>query len=347
MDSLTQIILGAAVGEATLGKKIGNKALLWGAIGGTIPDLDVFVGKLFDTVTELDIHRGFSHSIIFSLLMAPILGYLVNKLYQKSEEATWRGWTLLFFWALFTHPLLDSFTTWGTQIFWPMDYRVAFHSIFVIDPLYTVPFLISTIAVLFYKRDSQIRRRWNRFGIFYSTAYLGVTLLIKTHVNEVVVDSLRRQDIAFESFQTRPTPFNTILWAANVELEDDFLMSYFSLLDTKPELVFKRIPKDRILQDDVAQEYGFQRLQFLTKGYYTLEQRSDTLVMNDLRFGELSGWESIPNDGLSVKEEEHNFVFSYYLTRNEDGSLQVDRKPNDVSKAKEAMSGLWKRLKGE
>ena len=46
MDSITQIVLGAACGEAILGKKIGNRALLFGAIGGTIPDLDVFIGKL-------------------------------------------------------------------------------------------------------------------------------------------------------------------------------------------------------------------------------------------------------------------------------------------------------------
>ncbi|NBG67350.1 metal-dependent hydrolase [Acidiluteibacter ferrifornacis] len=346
MDSLTQIVLGAAVGEATLGKKIGNKALLWGAIGGTIPDLDVFVGKLFDTVTELDIHRGFSHSILFSLLLAPVLGFIVNKWYQKSNEANWRDWTLLFFWALFTHPLLDSFTTWGTQIFWPMDYRVAFHSIFVIDPLYTLPFLISTIAVLFYQRESPIRRRWNRFGILYSTAYLGITLLIKTHVNEVVVDSLKQQQIQFESFQTRPTPFNTLLWATNVELEDDFLMGYYSLFDKQPKVIFKRIAKQHLLQREVEKENDFQRLQFLTKGYYTLEQFSDTLVMNDLRFGEFSGWNSIAETTNSVSEE-NDFVFTYYLTRDNEGQLVVHRKPNQMRKAKEAMNGLWNRLKGE
>ena len=68
MDSLTQIVLGASVGEATLGKKIGNKALLWGAIAGTIPDLDVFIGHYVDSVTKNEIHRGFSHSILFCVL---------------------------------------------------------------------------------------------------------------------------------------------------------------------------------------------------------------------------------------------------------------------------------------
>lgn len=72
MDSLTQIVLGAAVGEAVLGKKIGNKAMLYGAIAGTIPDLDVISSFFTDTVTALEIHRGFTHSILFSVIFAPI-----------------------------------------------------------------------------------------------------------------------------------------------------------------------------------------------------------------------------------------------------------------------------------
>ena len=64
MDSLTQIVLGAAVGEAVLGRKIGNKAILWGAIAGTIPDLDVLSKLFVDDVTANEWHRGFSHSIL-------------------------------------------------------------------------------------------------------------------------------------------------------------------------------------------------------------------------------------------------------------------------------------------
>ena len=52
MDSVTQITLGAAVGEAVLGRKIGGRAMLWGAIAGTLPDLDVFV-PLGDVVKDL------------------------------------------------------------------------------------------------------------------------------------------------------------------------------------------------------------------------------------------------------------------------------------------------------
>ncbi|HAB26726.1 MAG TPA: metal-dependent hydrolase, partial [Xanthomarina gelatinilytica] len=76
MDSLTQIVLGAAVGEAVLGKKVGNKAMLYGAIAGTIPDLDILASYVTDTVTALEIHRGFTHSIFFSVFFAPIFGWL-------------------------------------------------------------------------------------------------------------------------------------------------------------------------------------------------------------------------------------------------------------------------------
>jgi len=84
MDSLTQIVLGAAVGELAQGKKLGNRAMIWGAIAGTIPDLDVFVGKLYkDPVDELAFHRGISHSFFFALTFSMVLSYLTYWLYDK------------------------------------------------------------------------------------------------------------------------------------------------------------------------------------------------------------------------------------------------------------------------
>ena len=81
MDSLTQIVLGAAVGEAVLGKKVGNKAALWGGIIATIPDLDVIPGNLIveSSIDQLLFHRGFSHSILFSVLFAFPFAWLIKK----------------------------------------------------------------------------------------------------------------------------------------------------------------------------------------------------------------------------------------------------------------------------
>jgi membrane-bound metal-dependent hydrolase YbcI (DUF457 family) len=114
MDSLTQIILGAACGEAVLGKKIGNKALVFGAIGGTIPDLDVFIGPLLydNEIQAMAFHRGFMHSILFSVIGALALVWLSFKLYNKGKRfgsSTLKDWMLLFFWSLFTHPTFRLF----------------------------------------------------------------------------------------------------------------------------------------------------------------------------------------------------------------------------------------------
>ena len=90
MDSLTQIVLGAAVGEAVLGKKIGNRAMLWGAIGGTLPDLDIIANFFVNDLQALVIHRGFSHSLLFGVLMPILLAWLVKRLYDSQwYKATW------------------------------------------------------------------------------------------------------------------------------------------------------------------------------------------------------------------------------------------------------------------
>ena len=191
MDSLTQIVLGAAVGEATLGKRVGNKALFYGAIAGTIPDLDVLFGKLTDTITAIEWHRGFSHSLMFCVIFSFILGWFVNRIERKANLG-WKPWTKLFFLGLFTHVLLDAFTSWGTQILWPLNTRFAFNSIFVIDPLYTIPFLVCTIAVLFYKRESKGRKRWNTIGLLVSTSYLLATLGIKVLATQQFIKALEK-----------------------------------------------------------------------------------------------------------------------------------------------------------
>ncbi len=87
MDSLTQIMLSAPCGEAVLGKKIDNKALLFGVIGGTIPDLDVLVGNLAhdNEIDAMLFHRGFMYSILFSVVGTFVFGmitYGINSLYM-------------------------------------------------------------------------------------------------------------------------------------------------------------------------------------------------------------------------------------------------------------------------
>ncbi|HLW38739.1 MAG TPA: metal-dependent hydrolase [Brumimicrobium sp.] len=331
MDSLTQIVLGAAVGEAVLGKKVGNRAVFYGAIAGTIPDLDVIASYFVDTVRALEIHRGFTHSIFFSVVFAPIFGYLVSRIDSYKSV---KGWTLLFFWGFITHPILDAHTTWGTQLFWPLDIRLDFRTIFVIDPLYTLPFLIFLLIAMFYKKEDPQRQFYNRTGLIVSTSYLALAFLLKGISFVQFKDALAEQGIQYEEIETKPSPMNTILWTANVKRETDFLIGSYSFFD-KSEIQFYHYPKNHHLIEHLIENEKMQRMIRITNGWFTIIEKENSLYFNDLRFGL-----------LSTQEEATNFVFQYEIIENKDETITFKEVEKEMADGKELMQELWERLKG-
>ena len=333
MDSLTQIVLGAAVGEAVLGRKVGNKAVLWGAIAGTIPDLDVVFSLFYDKVTANELHRGFSHSIVFCLLVAPILGGLVFRLYKK-KWASFKGWTLLFFLSLVTHPLLDAHTTWGTQLLWPLPVKLSYKNIFVIDPLYTLPFLVFLVAAMCYKRESSKRKRLNLIGLCVSSSYMVLTLFAKAYTYTIFKNSLDNQHIAYTEIQTKPTPLNAVLWTANVATENSYLIGYYSFFDSSKHVDFAEFPKNRHLLGAWKNAPVVKRLQQMSQGWYTISQKEGILYFNDLRFGLM---------GVSLSDD--RFVFSYELFE-EGGKLQAKEREKRPADIKPLLQNLWTRILG-
>lgn len=330
MDSLTQIILGAAVGEAVLGKKVGNKAMLYGAIAGTIPDLDIFASYFTDTVSALYIHRGFTHSIVFSMLFAPIFGWIVSR-YEAYNN--WKGWTWLFFWAFVTHPILDAHTTWGTQLFWPFDLRLAFKTIFVVDPLYTLPFLVFLILAMKQKRSSTQRGFYNKLGLTISTSYLVLTFLLKWISFNQFENALETQNINYIQLDTRPSPLNTVLWSANVETEDAYLLGNYSFFDTQP-IHFETYPKNHELLGHLKENETVKRMIGISEGWYTITKKDETLYYNDLRFGL-----------LSLAPNTQNFVFQYQIEVTDTNQVDFIEVEKDRQDGKKLLSELWRRVK--
>ncbi len=334
MDSLTQIVLGAAVGEAAIGKKVGNKAMLWGAIAGTIPDLDVLTKFFVDNVTANEWHRGFSHSILFSIIASPILGWVVAKLY-KNKEADWKDWTKLMFLGLFTHPILDAFTTWGTQLFWPFNYKVAINNIFVVDPLYSIPFLVFVIVAMFYKRTDYRRRKFNHLGLYVSSSYMVLTLVLQQIAKANFSSNLANQQIPYNEIQTRPTPLNSILWTANIETDDSFLIGYYSLLDEDDKVDFFEYPKNHHLLGTMKDDPLIERLIKLSEGWYTIEKKDSHIYFNDLRFGT-----------LGIASQAKRFVFSYELYYDDQRNLQAKEREREVNEASPMLKKLFTRVLG-
>lgn len=333
MDSVTQIVLGAAVGEKILGKKLGNKALLYGAIAGTIPDLDVYVGKLFDPITAIEIHRGFSHSVLFFVLLSPLLGWLTSRIEQKRgvnfKQATW-----FWFLGLLTHALLDAFTTWGTQLFYPLDIRLSLHSIFVIDPLYTLPFLFCLIMVMRYKRTNPKREKWNRLGLIISTSYLMLTVLVQQVVKLKFEEALAEKQIAYNRKIVKPSPFNIILWNTVVETEKGYYIGDYSFFDSQP-IGFDFYPKQEELIAEIESAKVIGQLQWISEGWWLITEKEGKLFLNDIRFGLLSADRKNPE-----------FAFSYELIGRGDSVQAVEVTNKSKGRAKQLLRDLWERIKG-
>jgi inner membrane protein len=287
MDSLTQAVLGAAVAEAVIGKKEGNKAIFWGAFIGTIPDMDVFFARLYDPVKSLFVHRGFSHSILFTVLMAIMLGYLLKKIYKRSYTPL-KQWMFMVFLVIGTHILLDCFTTYGTGVFEPFSsYRVEWSSIAIVDLFYTLPFIITVIATLFFKRYSKNRKIVSWAGIILSTVYLLATVPNKFFIKSTFKQQLIAQGAEYSRIKTFPLPLSNFLWMGIAEQKEGYLVGYHSLFGKQKDIDFEFISRNDLLLKDIADKKKIAALKRFSKGLYNIQSYNSALLFNDLRFGKI------------------------------------------------------------
>lgn len=341
MDSLTQIVLGAACGEAVLGKKIGNRALLFGAIGGTIPDLDVFVGNMLysNQIDAMLFHRGFMHSFFFAILGAFVFGLITYQLYNTKKRlgsTNLKNWIVFYVWTLSTHMMLDAFTPYGTQLFAPFSsYRVAFNNISVVDPLYTVPFLVSLIILMFFSRDDERRRKWLKIGLSLSSAYMLFTIANKLYVDTIFKNTLKEKQVNYKRFSLQPSLLNTILWYGIAETDSTFQVGYYSHLDSKKEFSDWHVFQKK--QDiDIAKNDQLASLAWFSNDYFSIERTvNNTYYYTDLRYPVIK------------REDSYEPVFFFELYRNR--SNRFDMKPFDSEQNDfgYVLQTIWQRLKGK
>lgn len=336
MDSLTQMALGAAVGEFILGRKVGNKAMIWGAVAGTIPDLDVLSSLFLSDFQSLLFHRSLTHSIFFAVLFSPLLAYLIHKLHSDSA-VSYKSWLILSFWCIVTHPLLDIFTNYGTQIFYPFsDYRVAFNTIFVIDPVYTLPLLIGCLLVLSKGKDVVKRKKIIKISLLISQIYLLLTCLNKWHIEHMLIEKIQRQEISYIEKMTTPAPFTNLLWSVIIKAEDQYLVGYYSLLDGSANLRLTSIPRNEALLREFLPNDKVEKLVKFSKGFYELEKTSNGLIFNDLRFSTISGWFNVDDA----------YIFSFLLQK-EGGNVKITKIEPEGRLEIENFKKLLQRIMGD
>jgi inner membrane protein len=284
MDTVTQIALGAAVGEATLGRRIGNRAILWGGLCGLFPDLDVLIP--FDSAVKMfTYHRGFSHSIFVLSALTPVFVWLILKMHPGTRVLRSR-WFVLVFLALVTHIFLDGLTVYGTQILWPLTTPpVMWSTLFIIDPAYSIPLIGGVLAAAIMSRKGDRGHRFNTFFLALSSVYLVWSIGAKLYVNDTVKDALARQNIDYQKVLTVPTPFNTLLWRVLVMDDRGYYEGFYSLLDKDKAVRFTHYPSNERLLDGLGDHWPVQRLQWFTHGFYSVQNHDGAIVLADLRMG--------------------------------------------------------------
>lgn len=284
MDSLTQLTLGAALGEATAGRQVGRRAMLWGGVCGTLPDLDVFV-PLGDAVRDFTYHRSFSHSLLVLAALTPLVVWLVVKMHPGTQEHR-RRWAVLVYLVFATHVLLDSFTVYGTQIFWPLfTTPMTWSTIFIIDPLYTVPLLLGATAALAAGHRGSWGYTANAVGLALSTGYLVWTLGVKLHVEEIARGALADNRIASTGVLTTPAPFNSLLWRVVAVDDANYYEGFYSLLDDGAAIEFIPRPRSLELLEPLQDSWPVQRLRWFTKNFYAAGRSGNDVIISDLRMG--------------------------------------------------------------
>jgi inner membrane protein len=312
MDSITQGVLGAAIGEAVLGKKIGNKGAIIGAVVATIPDLDVILYLFYDKLDMLSIHRGFSHSIVFSIAGAFLIAFVLSKI-KWAHSIKFNKLLLCAWLCLFTHMLLDAFTAYGTQLFLPFsNKRVSFDSINVVDPVYTIPLIIGLILSLWIYKSTPKRSRFSSYGLIISSLYLIFTLINKENVKTEISKRMTVAKIEYSSLLTMPLGIANVNWYGVAKSQDSIYMLKHSILsDTEHAIEAFPINEDllKFIDSQVA-----EKMRWFAKGFYTVEKENEKIRIYNLQ---------VDMRGIVSIGDKKAPTIGYFEISNRDGKSQV------------------------
>lgn len=290
MDSLTQFVLGAAVSTALLGKKIGpRKAALVGGVLGTLPDLDVFL-PFDDPVDSFVYHRGWTHSVFVHALATPILGEGLLRMFKALRDHRWLVWAAVFL-CLSTHAAIDAITVYGTRIFWPLyPDPVGIGSVFIIDPLYTLPLLGVVIWALCKKTWTARLRNGVVTALVVSSAYLGLSAAVQGYVERTARQVFLEKGPAPDKVYAIAMPFNILVWKVIGLREGSYDNLYISLLDEPGTVEIYTHPRHPELVACLDETAAYRKLDWFSHGFHRAELAGDRVVMSDLRMGLTPGY---------------------------------------------------------
>jgi inner membrane protein len=320
--------LGACAGELIAGRAIGKKAMLFGALIGNIPDIDVICYAWMTPTEALLAHRGITHSIFVNLLLTFLLAYVLLKTFPR-YALSFNRWIALIGANLFLHLFLDLFNAYGMGLLEPFSSaRFSFNALFIIDPLFTVPLFIGSVALLFLRIGKPLRKKVATTALVLSSCYLASCGINKMIVDRITEKSISAAGNSTPDYFTSPTPFNNLLWYVVVKNEKEFFTGYYSVLDSESVVHFQKTVQNDSLLDPYRNSKDIQNLVRFSQGYYCVNVQDSAVVFSDLRFGQENGW----------KTNNASFNFHY--------NVQTDQKNPFLLQRGRTKSFTWESVSG-
>jgi inner membrane protein len=331
MDSISQFALGAALAVSVMGRRTAVwKAALWGGLAGTLPDLDALI-DFGDGVLNMVLHRSHSHGLFWLTVFAPLLALAASRIH--GEAALFKRWCLALWLALFTHPILDTFTIYGTQLLQPFSsHPFGIGSLFIVDPLYTVPLLLGVGVALVRKAHAGVG--FNHAMLAFSCAYIAWSVGVQMHVTGVVQQQLQQRGLGGSQVLVTPAPLNTLLWRVVVMKPGGYDEGFYSIFDGGRPIRFDEFASDSALDAQLKGIESVERMRAFSKGFYKIEQRGNAAVLSDLRMG-----------------QEPGYVFNFTVAQQDSASsawvakIPTEQSSNRSANA-QAFKWLWQRMWG-
>lgn len=303
------------MGEAFAGKTVGKKAMLWGVLAQSIPDIDFIASFWLNTSKNLLAHRGFTHSILFALLITPAIAAAANH-FHPPHNISFKRWFLFIGSVIFIHIFLDAFNNYGVGWFEPFSHvRISFNTIYVADPFFSVVPDIALVLLLLFRQRNLFRRKIWMIGLLVPFIYVGYTVANKMIITHKTKAALALQNIRYDKLLITPAPLQSWLWFIAAGNDTGFYTGYRSVFDKKPSTYFHFTAKNDHLKSEIKNQKELNNLIRFSQSFYVLEKRKDSLLFFDVRFGQVVGWQN----------PAEQFAFYYYLQPNVDNTLVVQR----------------------
>lgn len=285
MDSITHLFYGGVIAAAIAPKQHRRAALLAGTMLNTLPDLDVLPLLLSDDpVVRMTCHRAATHSWFVLPLVAWAIWAFFRRRGGRVAQAPTRWWWAIFA-CLMAHPLLDSFTVYGTQLLWPLPIPpLMWSSLFIVDPLFTLAWLVAFVLAMIAGS-----RHWGgkalAAGLVLGVGYVGWSLLAKSLVDREAGRALAAMGLADAPRFSVPMPFNTLLWRVVAMTPSGFVEGERSLVADRGPMVFRGYPSNVQALRQAGAIPAVQQLTWFNHGFQKAQVRDGQLVLSDLRMG--------------------------------------------------------------